>query len=127
VVPLGDDLLAVWALEKVGMVPGGLRTAVIGPRHAPKEEVLSTRGGVIALSVVGGAEAATAWWVEAGDDGDTTVWRATLPDGAPELLDGPSNVTDLVASEGAVAAVLTGSTVVALDPETGRASEPLGG
>ena len=98
------------------------------PRHAPREEILSTRGGVIALSVVGGAETATVWWVEReGADGDTTVWRATLPDGAPELLDGPSNVTDLVASSGAVAAVLTGGSVVALDPETGSPSEPLGG
>jgi hypothetical protein len=129
VVPLGDDMLAVWAMERAGSVPGGLRTAVLGPRHAPREEILSTRGGVIALSVVGGPETATVWWVERGEgsDGDTSVWRATLPDGSPELLDGPSNVTDLVASSGAVAAVLTDGSVVALDPETGSPSEPLGG
>jgi uncharacterized protein YjbI with pentapeptide repeats len=127
VVPLGDDLLAVWALEKAGPIPGGLRTSVIGPRHAPREEVLSTRSGVVALAVVGGPETATIWWAERGEDDDTTIWRATVPDGTPEMTDGPANVTDLVAADGVIVAVLTGGAIAVLDPETGAASDALGG
>jgi len=128
IVPLGDDLLAVWALERVGPIPGGLRTAVIGPRHAPREEILSTRAGVIALAVVGGPETATVWWAERGEDGGgATVWRASVPEGAPELLDGPPNVIDLVAAEGVLLAVLTGGAVAVIDPETGSPSMTLGG
>jgi uncharacterized protein YjbI with pentapeptide repeats len=125
---LGDDLLAVWAVARAGHVPGGMRTALIGPRHAPREEVLSTRGGIVSLAAVGGEANVDVWWAETADDGTgTTVWRAKLPDGMPELLDAPDDVTEVAAGPGVVAAVLRGGVLVVLDPETGRASEPLGG
>lgn len=49
--PVGDDLLAVWALDKQGRVPGGVRWSRIGKRHAPTEEMLDPRTRVIALCV----------------------------------------------------------------------------
>lgn len=117
--PLGDDVLAVWALDRVGRTPGGVRFSVIGPRHAPREEVLSTRSGIVALAALAHGGTATAFWVEAAD-GATRLLRATLPGGEPEPLDGPDDAVDLRAAPGVLAVVRLGGGLALFDPESGR-------
>lgn len=90
---VGDDLLAVWALDKQGRVPGGVRWSRIGKRHAPTEELLDPRGRVIALAVPppkgpldAEAEVPVFWLVADEKAAAITLLRAVLPDGAPAAV-----------------------------------------
>jgi uncharacterized protein YjbI with pentapeptide repeats len=122
--PLGDDLLAVWAVDKQGRTPGGVRWSRIGKRHAPTEEVLDTRTRVIALAVppVAGpldAEAQVhAFWLVADEKaGRISLLRAMLPDGEPESLATSDDAMELAGGVDCLAVVggAGGLAVLALD------------
>jgi uncharacterized protein YjbI with pentapeptide repeats len=120
--PVGDDVLALWAVRRVGSVPGGMRYAVIGRRHAPKEEILGRKAGVLALGAVEGEEAADVYWIEAGQDGNgvTKLLHARLPGGEPDTLDAPEDVAEMEVAPGVIGLVLTDGSLVVLDAATGR-------
>lgn len=120
--PVGDDVLALWAVKRVGSVPGGMRFAVIGRRHAPKEEVLGRKAGVVALAAIEGPEAAEVYWVEAGQDGlgETVLMHVTLPGGEPDAMDAPEDITEMEVSPGVIGLVLSDGSLVVLDAATGR-------
>lgn len=120
--PVGDDVLALWAVKRAGSVPGGMRFAVIGRRHAPKEEILGRKAGVVALGAIEGPEAASVYWVEAGQDGlgATVLMTCRLPGGEPDEIDAPADITEMEVSPGVIGLVVSDGTLVVLDPETGR-------
>jgi uncharacterized protein YjbI with pentapeptide repeats len=120
--PYGDDLLALWAVRRMGSIPGGLRYAVIGRRHAPKEEILGRVAGVLAMAALPREEGADVFWVEAGADGldETRLLRATLPSTEVTVYDTPGDILELEVAPGVLALVVGDGELLLLDPATGR-------
>ncbi len=122
--PLGDDLLAVWALDKQGRTPGGVRWSRIGKRHAPTEEMLDPRTRVIALAVpppegpVDADATVPAFWLVADEKaGKISLLRAELPGGEPTTVATSPDAMELAAGVGCLAVVGAegGLAVLALD------------
>ncbi|MEQ1502956.1 MAG: pentapeptide repeat-containing protein [Myxococcota bacterium] len=118
--PLGDDVLAVWAVKRVGTVPGGMRYSVIGRRHAPKEELLSKRTGVLALAALEGEEAADVYWVEEALDGTQSLIHVKVPGGEPKSYEVPDGVAELEVAPGVIGLVMEEGRLVVLDAATGK-------
>ncbi|MCB9684924.1 MAG: pentapeptide repeat-containing protein [Alphaproteobacteria bacterium] len=125
----GDDLLAVWAVDRVGRTPGGVRWSVIGRRHAPQEEVLDQRSGVVSVQALAAHAkptkypdddpiwAARVFWLQADDKGGAMrVWTAELPGGEPDGLDVPPDIVELAVAPGVLGLVRAGGGVLLVDP-----------
>jgi hypothetical protein len=113
--PLGADLLTVRAVPRQGRIAGGLRYAVIGRRHAPREESLGAPAEVTALAAVPeGDEHVRLWWVS----GESALWTCLLPDGEPVPVLA-TDITELAIGEDVVAVVGPDGAISALDPAAG--------
>lgn len=122
VAPMPEDLLmAVWVEQRVGRVPGGIRIAGIGPRHAPVAESLTNRDSVLTLSGVREGDQLRILWAEQNEDGGTNVFTCRLPDGEPtQLSDAPADVDSIRTAPGVAAIVRQGGELLLLDPATGK-------
>lgn len=120
-VALGTDILALWAVPRVGRTAGGVRLALIGRRHAPKEEALGAPAQVAALAAIRqDDERARVVWVDAGREGGaTSLWSCLVPGGEPERLDAPADIAELQLAPGIVALIDAEGRLVALDPDEG--------
>lgn len=117
--PVGDDILALWAVKRTPTTPAGMRFSVIGPRHAPKESLLTKKGGVVALAALEGAEAAEVYWVEIGPTG-THLFTCQVPDGEPKGIDAPADIEEMELAPGVLGLVVADGSLVVLDPRTGK-------
>lgn len=117
-----DDLLAVWAEPRQGRIPGGLRFATMGPRHAPQPEGLTDLAGVVALQGVREGDKLRVLWAEAGDDGlgPSKVRTCLLPGGTPTDLDVADDVTSISMAEGVGALIRLGGELLLIDPSNGK-------
>ena len=117
-----EGLQAVWIEPRVRNIPGGLRTAAIGPRHAPEPRILGTMAGVVALATSSEEGTLRVVWAEAGDDGEGPSLSKTvqLPDGEPELLDVPDDVVGIHTSERIAVFVVGDGGLLCLDPNDGE-------
>lgn len=124
--PVGDDLLAVWALDKQGRVPGGVRWSRIGRRHAPTEEVLDPRTRVIALSVpppsgpLDEEASLPVFWLVADEKAaKITLLRAELPAAEPAVTPVPTlpDAMELSAGVGCLAVVGAEGALMVLAPD----------
>lgn len=124
VAPMPDDMLmAVWVEPRRGRIPGGIRIAGIGPRHAPVAEEFTDVAGVVALEGVREGDQLRVVWAEAGDDGigPTRVRTCLLPGGTPtELSRAPDDVTSLRLSDGIAAFIRMGGEVALVSPADGQ-------
>ncbi|MEO0603786.1 MAG: pentapeptide repeat-containing protein, partial [Myxococcota bacterium] len=116
-----EGLQAVWVEPRVRNLPGGVRTAAVGPRHAPEPTVLGTLAGVIALDTAPEDGGLRVVWAEAGDEGDgpALVKTARLPDGEPGFLDIPDDVVTIQVSARVAAFVMLSGELRCVDPATG--------
>jgi len=123
-----EGLQAVWVEPRVRNVPGGVRTAAVGPRHAPEPTILGTMAGVIALDTAPEEGQLRVVWAEAGDDGDgpALVKTALLPEGEPGLLDVPDDVVSIHVASRVAAFVMPSGQVICLDPATGQVLSRVG-
>ncbi len=116
-----EGLQAVWVEPRVRNLPGGVRTAAVGPRHAPEPTILGTLAGVTALGSAVEDGGLRVVWAEAGDDGEgpALVKSVRLPDGEPAFLDVPDDVMAIHCAPGVAAFVTDSGELLALDPATG--------
>jgi hypothetical protein len=124
--PFGDDMLALWAVKRTPTAPGGLRFAVIGKRHAPREEPLARASAVMALAAVEGptvdeAPSADAYWVELTATGTRLVHARVGPEGGDaRVLPAPEDIAELEVAPGVIAVITGEGRLVMLDPEQGK-------
>jgi len=116
-----EGLQAVWVEPRVRNVPGGLRTAAVGPRHAPEPTILGTMAGVTALGTAPEDGRLRVVWTEAGDDGEgpAFVKTAVVPDGEPAFLDVPDDVVSVAVGERVAGFVGLSGELRLLDPLDG--------
>ncbi|MEQ1571722.1 MAG: pentapeptide repeat-containing protein [Myxococcota bacterium] len=124
---LGDEILAWWAVKRLGQTPGGMRASRIGRRHAPKEELLGRNAVVTAVGALDADASGIARvvWVDRGRDGAqaTQLWQASFGADAsdePAPMPGPEDIAELRVAPGVIAVLGEGGTLVMIDPETGR-------
>lgn len=120
-VETSEGLQAVWVEPRVRNQPGGVRTAPVGPRHAPEPTVLGTLAGVIALSTTLEDGRLRVVWAEAGDDGEgpALVKTALVPGGEPRFLDVPDDVVQMHVADRVTAFLGLSGELLLLDPSTG--------
>lgn len=120
--PDGTDLLAVWVQPRIGDRPGGLRTSVIGARHAPVAESFTRLAGIIGLDALSDPGGVRIVWAVAGDSGDgaTSLRTALLPEGDPVDLEAPEDIREVRTGNDVVALVVAGGGLVLMDPRTGK-------
>ncbi|MCB9682247.1 MAG: pentapeptide repeat-containing protein [Alphaproteobacteria bacterium] len=97
--PAGDRVVAVWNTLPQGKDPGGLRSVVLGDRHAREPRILSTDPRVSGLDAVPDGDVVRVAWTQDDGAGGGTCHVVTLPDGEPTTIptsDGPFDDVRLV-------------------------------
>lgn len=119
------DIVALWSVPRRGRAAGGVRMAVIGKRHAPKEESLGDPGNILALCATPrDGESAFAFWVEGLDaTSPTTLWTCVVPTEEPVRIAGPTaaggQVAEVRIAPGVVGLLDREGGFTAIDPAEG--------